>query len=127
MRIATLAAAGVLVVAGYGAPVAAVTGDLNRDGEVNLFDFFMLADNFGRKGEPEDCGEASAGPSQITLASFNIRIFSTGSRDDAELALIANRLQQYDPKTPSRSTTTSGSTPPTSASTAARMASTTSM
>ena len=25
-----------------------------------------------------------------------IRIFSTGSRDDAELELIADRLQQYD-------------------------------
>ena len=32
----------------------------------------------------------------LTLASFNIRIFSTGSRDDAELALIADRLQLFD-------------------------------
>ena len=32
----------------------------------------------------------------FTLASFNIRIFSTGSRDDAELALIADRLQPFD-------------------------------
>ena len=33
---------------------------------------------------------------EITVASFNIRIFSTGSRDDSELALIADRLQQFD-------------------------------
>ena len=32
----------------------------------------------------------------FTLCSFNIRIFSNGSRDDAELALIADRLQQCD-------------------------------
>ena len=32
----------------------------------------------------------------ISIASFNIRIFSTGSRDDAELELIADRLQQFD-------------------------------
>ncbi|MGE4651102.1 MAG: endonuclease/exonuclease/phosphatase family protein, partial [Myxococcota bacterium] len=35
-------------------------------------------------------------PGQIRLASFNIRIYSTGSRDDTELALIADRLQQFD-------------------------------
>ncbi|MDA0334274.1 MAG: YHYH domain-containing protein [bacterium] len=35
-------------------------------------------------------------PRQIRVASFNIRIFSTGSRDDTELALIADRLQQFD-------------------------------
>ena len=33
---------------------------------------------------------------ELTLASFNIRIYSTNSRDDAELALIADRLQQFD-------------------------------
>ena len=30
----------------------------------------------------------------LLLASWNIRIYSTGSRDDAELELIADRLQQ---------------------------------
>jgi hypothetical protein len=35
-------------------------------------------------------------PGQIRVASFNIRIFSTGSRDDTELGLIADRLQQFD-------------------------------
>jgi hypothetical protein len=30
-------------------------------------------------------------PGQIRLASFNIRIYSTGSRDDTELGLIADR------------------------------------
>jgi endonuclease/exonuclease/phosphatase family metal-dependent hydrolase len=35
-------------------------------------------------------------PGQIRLASFNIRIYSTGSRDDTELRLIADRLQQFD-------------------------------
>lgn len=33
---------------------------------------------------------------EISIASFNIRIFSTGSRDDSELELIADRLQQFD-------------------------------
>ena len=33
-------------------------------------------------------------PSEIPIASFNIRIFSNGSRDDGELELIADRLQQ---------------------------------
>jgi len=33
---------------------------------------------------------------QITVASWNIRIFSTGSRDDTELGLICDRLQQFD-------------------------------
>ena len=32
----------------------------------------------------------------LLLASWNIRIYSTGSRDDTELELIADRLQQYD-------------------------------
>ena len=30
---------------------------------------------------------------EITVASFNIRIFSTGSRDDSELALINAALR----------------------------------
>ena len=33
---------------------------------------------------------------ELRLASWNVRIFSTGSRDDAELALIADRLEPYD-------------------------------
>ena len=33
---------------------------------------------------------------ELRLASWNIRIFSTGSRDDAELAQIADRLEPYD-------------------------------
>ena len=33
---------------------------------------------------------------EITIASFNIRIFSTGSRDDSELSQIADRLAQFD-------------------------------
>ena len=32
----------------------------------------------------------------LILASWNIRIFSTGSRTDEELALIADRLEPYD-------------------------------
>jgi len=35
-------------------------------------------------------------PQELRLASWNVRIFSTGSRDDAELALIADRLEPYD-------------------------------
>ena len=33
---------------------------------------------------------------EISVASFNIRIYSTGSREDTELGLIADRLQQFD-------------------------------
>ena len=35
-------------------------------------------------------------PQELKIASWNVRIFSTGSRDDAELALIADRLEPYD-------------------------------
>ena len=31
----------------------AVLGDLNRDGKVDLVDFFLFADNFGLSGPPE--------------------------------------------------------------------------
>ena len=31
-------------------PLFAVTGDLDRDGDVDLDDFFILADNFGKRG-----------------------------------------------------------------------------
>ena len=37
-----------------------------------------------------------SGAEELTIASFNIRIFSDGSRYDAELELIADRLQQFD-------------------------------
>ena len=39
---------------------------------------------------------ASVCYADLTIASFNIRIYSTGSRTDAELELIADRLQQFD-------------------------------
>jgi len=39
------------------AAVHAVPGDLNRDGNVDFDDFFILADNFGRSGPPEACGD----------------------------------------------------------------------
>ena len=42
------------------------------------------------------CLSSSAWAADITVASFNIRIYSTGSRDDTELGLIADRLQQFD-------------------------------
>lgn len=34
-------------------PAIAITGDLNKDGKVDFDDFFILADNFGKKGPPE--------------------------------------------------------------------------
>ena len=37
-------------------PGHAVIGDLNRDGKVDLIDFFIFADNFGLRGEPEPVG-----------------------------------------------------------------------
>ena len=36
-------------------PVHAVIGDLDLDGVVDLQDFLLLADNFGREGAPEVC------------------------------------------------------------------------
>ena len=53
IRIAFLLAV-MLAMAG---PASAVVGDLNRDGVVDLKDFFVFADNFGRRGQPEfsDC------------------------------------------------------------------------
>ena len=40
----------------------AVTGDLNLDGAVDFDDFFILADNFGKSGPPEEaCGAAEEG------------------------------------------------------------------
>lgn len=32
----------------------------------------------------------------LTIASWNVRVFSTGSRNDIELGLIAERLEQFD-------------------------------
>ncbi|NKB72492.1 MAG: hypothetical protein GKR89_35900 [Candidatus Latescibacteria bacterium] len=37
-----------------------------------------------------------AEPGQIAVGTFNIRMFSNNSRDDRELALIADRLQPFD-------------------------------
>jgi ankyrin repeat protein len=37
----------------------AVPGDLNRDGKVDFEDFFILADNFGKTGSPESCGDTT--------------------------------------------------------------------
>jgi endonuclease/exonuclease/phosphatase family metal-dependent hydrolase len=39
---------------------------------------------------------APAWAEDLTLASFNVRIYSTGSRSDAELEKIADRFQQFD-------------------------------
>lgn len=42
-------------------PVHGTTGDLDRDGDVDFEDFFILADNFGRIGAAEDdCGNLLA-------------------------------------------------------------------
>ena len=32
----------------------------------------------------------------LTVASWNVRVFSTGSRNDIEIGLIAERLEQFD-------------------------------
>jgi endonuclease/exonuclease/phosphatase family metal-dependent hydrolase len=51
------------------------------------------------EGSPPELPSSQLPPvreGQIRLASFNIRIYSTGSRDDTELGLIADRLQQFD-------------------------------
>jgi hypothetical protein len=39
-------------------PAQGIPGDLNRDGKVDLTDFFILAENFGKEGLPEgDCND----------------------------------------------------------------------
>ena len=40
-------------------PSWSITGDLDRDGDVDFDDFFLFSDNFGKTGEVEtiDCGE----------------------------------------------------------------------
>jgi hypothetical protein len=42
-------------------PLHAVTGDLDRDGDVDFDDFFVFADNFGKTGPIDkcDCGEVT--------------------------------------------------------------------
>ena len=43
-----------LLVIAVCAPATAVIGDLDRDGDVDFDDFFILADNFGKTGNPDD-------------------------------------------------------------------------
>jgi ankyrin repeat protein len=38
----------------FSVKVSAITGDLNRDGQVDFDDFFIFADNFGKKGPPDE-------------------------------------------------------------------------
>ncbi len=93
-----------------------IPGDVDGDGTVGFPDFLILATNFGKSGDPHqptvvdtifvvdtldvypsgDYAHPTTGPGEISIASFNIRIYSTGSRDDAELGLIADRLEQFD-------------------------------
>ena len=47
-------AAVALAVCLFAARVEAVPGDINKDGIVNLVDFFILADNFGQEGQAVD-------------------------------------------------------------------------
>ena len=44
-------AAVALAVCLFAPRVEAVPGDINKDGIVNLVDFFILADNFGQEGQ----------------------------------------------------------------------------
>ena len=39
------------------APSWGILGDLDRDGDVDLRDFFIFSDNFGNTGEVEECGD----------------------------------------------------------------------
>jgi hypothetical protein len=51
-----------VVIASLAIAAHAVTGDLNLDGAVDFDDFFILADNFGKSGPPEEgCGAAEEG------------------------------------------------------------------
>ena len=49
---------GILMVFVLHTPSWSITGDLDRDGDVDFDDFFLFSDNFGKTGEveSEDCG-----------------------------------------------------------------------
>lgn len=51
---------------------------------------------FANKGEAVTALTLAKGAPSIKLASFNIRIYSTRSRDDRELRLISDQLKLYD-------------------------------
>ena len=62
-RLHMLTYLGVLAV--FISSVNALTGDLDLDGDVDFADFFLLADNFGKKGAITDnCGNEIALPSE---------------------------------------------------------------
>jgi hypothetical protein len=53
------------VLAVFISSVNALTGDLDLDGDVDFDDFFLLADNFGKKGDITDvCGNEIVPPSE---------------------------------------------------------------
>ena len=60
---------GLLMVFVLYTPSWSITGDLDRDGDVDFDDFFLFVDNFGKTGEVEsiDCGEET----QTTPLTFS--------------------------------------------------------
>ena len=91
---------------------AGLLNDQDGDGSVGISDVASLIQSLGGPLDTTRVyitvrdtitvfpwGESTSpapGPGQITIASWNIRIFSTGIRDDSELGHIADRLQQFD-------------------------------
>ena len=50
---------GIMIAVVLQTPSWSITGDLDRDGDVDFDDFFLFSDNFGKTGEVEvsQCGE----------------------------------------------------------------------
>ena len=68
---ATLSADGTMLDADYAADFFVLAGDFNRDRGVNLADFTVLANNFGRTGRTFGQGDANY-DGQVNLSDFTI-------------------------------------------------------
>ena len=86
---------GILMVFVLSTPSWSITGDLDRDGDVDFDDFFLLADNFGKTGEVEsiDCGEET----QTTPLTFSGSGIQTTEKFRLEEGLRTIRVTKSPP------------------------------
>jgi hypothetical protein len=76
-------------------PSWSITGDLDRDGDVDFDDFFLFSDNFGKTGEVEtiDCGEEN----QTTPLIFSGNGIQTTEKFRLEEGLRTIRVSKSPP------------------------------